>query len=264
MVFIQTLPLTVLLILVECAVGGLLVLLFTDVEGNVSPGFLISSGLIIAVDIGVAYLLKFGYGSASPAMGPELAAFLALLVVYIGLVIFKARVVARPIGVVAAAVGGVALVQSAALQPHFGGTASLLSVIFATWVAGASLTALLLGHWYLVTPLLSSRSLLRVSEILMTGLVLQTVFLLVQIGSAGPGAGVADRVAGLIASYGFVFWFRLLVGLLFPIVLGVLTWRSCRMRAMQTATGFLYIVLGCVLAGDAAAKVFLALSSISL
>jgi hypothetical protein len=264
MVFAATLPLTVLLILVECGVGGLLVLLFTDVEGNVSSGFLITSGLILAADVGIAYLLKFGYGAASSAMGPILAAFLALVVAYIVLVIARIRVVARPIGVVAVVVGGVALAQSAALQPNGGGIFGIVSVALATWVAGAALTALLLGHWYLVTPLLSARSLRRVTEVLLVGLALQSVFLLVEIALSGSGSTVSEKIAGMVASYGFVFWFRVLVGLIFPIVLGVLTWRSCRLRAMQTATGFLYIVVGCVLAGDAAAKVYLALTSISL
>ncbi len=272
MLLAQTLPLTVLLLLLESAVGGTLVLLLTDLEGRVSPGFLITSGLILAADAGLAYLLRFGYGSAASALAPLLAACPALLAGYVVLIGLKRRSVARIVGLVAVAVGAAALVQSAILQPRFDGVPALVSLLLATLVVGAALTALLLGHWYLVTPLLSTQSLRRVTEVLLGGLALQVLFLVGQIvlppagAAAGAtlGAGIAARAAALVASYSFVFWFRVLVGLAFPLLLGVLTWRSCQIRAMQTATGLLYIALGCVLAGDAAAKVFLFLTSVPL
>jgi len=264
MLLVQTLPLTVLLILLESAVGGTHVLLYTDFEGRVSAGFLITSGLILAADAAIAYLLRFGYGPAAGSLTPYLAGFTILLVGYVGVVVARRRGVARVIGAVAVIVGGITLVQSAILQPKFGGASDLLGLALATLVIGAAVTALLLGHWYLVTPLLSAQSLRRVTEILLTGLALQVAFLLGQVLLAGRGASLANGIAALVATNAFVFWFRVLVGLVFPIVLGLLTWRSCRIRAMQTATGLLYIAVGCVLAGDAAAKVFLFLTSVSL
>lgn len=264
MALVQALPLTVLLILTECAVGGFLILLLTDLERRVSAGFLITSGLILAGDAVVTYLLKFGYGSAAGAVAPYLGGFTLLLIVYVLLVALKRRGIALVAGALAILVGLDVLYLTAPLQQRFTGISDLISVALATLVVGAAVTALLLGHWYLVTPLLSTQSLRRVTEVLLAGLALQVVFLVVQVALTANGATLADKVVGLISTYGFVFWFRVLVGLAFPILLGVLTWRSCRLRAMQTATGFLYIALGCVLAGDAAAKVFLVLTSISL
>lgn len=264
MVFVETLPLTVLLLLAECAVGGTLILLFTDLEGSVSPGFLISSGAFLAVDAGIAYLLKFGYGNAAGAIGIYLAALTALLVAYVALVALKRRPIARLFSILSVLAGGAVLVQSATLETHYAGISTLAGVGLSAWVAGAALTAMLLGHWYLVTPLLSPKSLTRVTEILLTGLVLQSVFLIFELASSGVAGSAIDRVLAAIASAGFVFWFRILVGTVFPLVLSVLTWRACQLRAMQTATGFLYIIFGCVGAGDVAAKVFSVITSISV
>src|SRR6185437_10954892 len=59
MALAQSLPITVLLIILETVVGGMLVLLFTDFEGRASSGFLTTSGLIFAAGAGLAYLLRF-------------------------------------------------------------------------------------------------------------------------------------------------------------------------------------------------------------
>ncbi|HVC35201.1 MAG TPA: hypothetical protein VNL16_16935 [Chloroflexota bacterium] len=264
MALTQSLPITVLLLMLETVVGGTLVLLFTDFEARASSGFLITSGLIFAVGAGLAYLLRFGYGSAAPTLGPLVAGLTGLLVVYAVLVMLKRRAVARVIGAASVAVGAAVLFRSALLQPSFAAGADLLSLVLATLVLGAAMTALLLGHWYLVTPLLSAQSLRRVTGILLVGLALQVILVIAAFIPVGSGTAVADRATLLLSTYSFVFWFRVIVGLAFPIALGILTWRSCRLRAMQTATGLLYIVVGCVLAGQTAAQALLVLTTVSL
>lgn len=264
MALVQSLPITVLLILLETIVGGTGVLLFTDFEGRASTGFLVTSSLIFAAGAGVAYLLRVGFGPAASSLGPFVLGLVALLVVYVALLILKRRTLGRVVGLASVALGSVVLFRSALLQPSFVPGAGLASLVLATLVLGAALTALLLGHWYLVTPLLSAQSLRRVTEILLVGLALQTLLV---IGAFIPPLGgtvVAQRVTLLLSTYGFVFWFRVVVGLAFPIVLGILTWRACGARAMQTATGLLYIVLGCVIAGETASKVLLVLARVSL
>jgi hypothetical protein len=263
MILAQALPITVLLILLESVVGGAVVLLYTDLEGRVSRGFLATSGAILAVAAGLAYLLRFGYGSAAADFTLSLGALTGLLALYAGLALVQ-RWTARLVGLVAVVLGAAALVQSARLEPRFAGPVDLVSLTLATWVVGAALTALLLGHWYLVTPLLSAQSLRRVTEILLVGLGLQVLLTVSQLVPAAGGALVTQRAAALLSTYSFVFWFRVIVGLGFPIALGVLTWYACRQRAMQTATGLLYIALGCVLAGDTAAKVLFFFTSVSL
>ena len=47
------------------------------------------------------------------------------------------------------------------------------------------------------------------------------------------------------------FWLRVGIGLLFPIALVFMAYRSSKERAMMSATGLLYIAVGAVLAGEA-------------
>ena len=49
-------------------------------------------------------------------------------------------------------------------------------------------------------------------------------------------------------------YLRLGVGLLFPIILAVLSLRTTKIRAMQSATGLLYICMGAVFAGEVLSK----------
>ena len=264
MILAQTLPLTVLLIILESTVGGMLTLLVTDLEGRVSKGFLISSGVILGVGAGIAYLLRFGYGDAASTLSPFLLALTVLLFVYALVVAVGQRVLGRLTGAASIIVGALALNRSAVLEPHFSGNFDLVSLALATLVLGTALTALLLGHWYLVTPLLSAQSLRRITEILLIGLGLQILLDATLFVPNGDPTVVAKRLVLLLTTYSFVFWFRVVVGFIAPIVLAVLTWRSCRERAMQTATGLLYIVFGCVLAGEAAARVLHFLAAVSL
>ncbi|MGD9935674.1 MAG: hypothetical protein AB7T37_18405, partial [Dehalococcoidia bacterium] len=49
-------------------------------------------------------------------------------------------------------------------------------------------------------------------------------------------------------------YLRIGVGLIFPLILAVLSLRTTQIRAMQSATGLLYICMGAVFAGEVLAK----------
>jgi hypothetical protein len=49
-------------------------------------------------------------------------------------------------------------------------------------------------------------------------------------------------------------YLRIGVGIVFPIILAVLSLKTTRLRAMQSATGLLYICMGAVFAGEVLAK----------
>ena len=49
-------------------------------------------------------------------------------------------------------------------------------------------------------------------------------------------------------------YLRIGVGLVFPIILGVLSYKTTQMKAMQSATGLLYIAMGAVFCGEVLAK----------
>ena len=64
---------------------------------------------------------------------------------------------------------------------------------------------------------------------------------------AADGAGIE-----LLANP--AFWLRVGVGLLFPIGVTWLAFKSAQIRGMMSATGLLYIALGAVLAGEVLAR----------
>jgi hypothetical protein len=62
--------------------------------------------------------------------------------------------------------------------------------------------------------------------------------------------------------FGMVVWIRAGFGIIFPLVMAAFVWYSCRIRAMRTATGILYLAVGCVVMGDVAAKVLYLLTAV--
>ena len=50
------------------------------------------------------------------------------------------------------------------------------------------------------------------------------------------------------------FWLRIGVGLLFPLVLAFMAWRSSTEHSMMSATGLLYIAVGGVFVGEVLAR----------
>jgi hypothetical protein len=50
------------------------------------------------------------------------------------------------------------------------------------------------------------------------------------------------------------FWLRIGVGIVFPVVLAVMSLKTTQLRAMQSATGLLYICMGAVFVGEVLSK----------
>ena len=83
-------------------------------------------------------------------------------------------------------------------------------------VTGGSLAALVLSHWYLVTPRISERPLLLATRVLIATLVVQLLlFATWQVVALDGG----DPFAALTGPNALLVWLRLIVGLLFPLVL---------------------------------------------
>lgn len=165
------------------------------------------------------------------------------------------------------------------VAPNFGGVFTVAGFFAGAFVLGGVLTAMWLGHWYLVTPALSERPLLFSTTVVLLALI-------VQIGlgiGAGPGVlfgtpdnastppvvttptpapqatpapdepvqvkpGGAFQQAPLSAQQ--IGWIHILVGFVMPLVLGLLSWKLVRDRSFQSATGMLYLVVVCSIAGE--------------
>jgi hypothetical protein len=135
--------------------------------------------------------------------------------------------------VVLAAAGGTESV------PLFAG-----QLILAALALGAVNAAMLLGHWYLVTPRLSPTPLRRMMWLLVASLILQAIAFSVAIAGAGDDV-LGDGLAVLT-------WLRLIVGILLPIVAASLAIAASRSASLQASTGLLYIGLALVMAGSIA------------
>ncbi len=105
---------------------------------------------------------------------------------------------------------------------------------------GTSLVALSLGHWYLVSPTMATRPLIRITLIILAALLVQTALF-------GLAFARVQEVTPLLAV-------RAVFGLIVPIGGTVMAWRTARIRSLDSATGLLYIVVAMVLAGEISAR----------
>ncbi|MGH2417271.1 MAG: hypothetical protein ACRDFY_02960 [Candidatus Limnocylindria bacterium] len=117
-------------------------------------------------------------------------------------------------------------------------------LVLAALALGAVNAAMLLGHWYLVTPKLSPAPLRRMMWLLIGCLVLQGIAFTVALVGVGT-----DALAGGI---GWLTGLRLAVGILLPILIGGLALLASRAASLQASTGLLYIGLALIMAGSIA------------
>ena len=151
-----------------------------------------------------------------------------------------------PLGRLMFVVAGVAL--GATLVLHRGLDAPPIRIVddfAAAGLLGSAISAMLMGHSYLIAPAMSIVPLTRLLGCL-------SVCLAVRIALACLGlwwtrfvsAGTLDRETILLLSA------RWLLGLVVPIVLVWMSWETARIRSTQSATGILYVVTVVVFLGE--------------
>ncbi len=157
---------------------------------------------------------------------------------------------------------------------NLGGALTVAGFFASAFALGGVLTAMWLGHWYLVTPALSERPLQFATTLVLVAILAQVVFTL----GMGPTTVAANQPTGGTTvtapatpvpssqvkpgnapvvtpiSTGAIGWLHILVGFVIPLVLGALAWKLIRDRSFQSATGMLYLVVVCTLAGEAMAR----------
>lgn len=156
-----------------------------------------------------------------------------------------------------------------------GGFFTVAGFFAASFALGGVLTAMWLGHWYLVTPALSERPLQFSTTLVLVAVAAQVIFFAI----SGPNSTYANKAhtntpaitapatpvpsnqvkpadAPVITplSPDAISWIRVLVGYIMPLVLGGLAWKLIRDRSFQSATGMLYLVVVCSLAGEIMAR----------
>lgn len=130
----------------------------------------------------------------------------------------------------------------------FGAVPLLLQLVVLAIATGGVFAAMILGHWYLVTPRLPEAPLILLSRILLGVMAIQ-VALFVAWMALGAGPAGAGPFSALTGPYAMFVWLRLIVGLIFPLVVSWLAVQTARTRSMESATGLLYINVGTIAAG---------------
>lgn len=132
-----------------------------------------------------------------------------------------------------------------------GVAALLVQLLVLAAATGGVFAAMILGHWYLVTPRLSTAPALLLARILVAVVGLQLVLFGAWVG-LGIGTGLAP-LEPLTGDWALFVWLRLLVSLVFPLFVSWAAVQTVKSRSMESATGLLYINVGLVTAGTIAA-----------
>ena len=271
---LDALPYTSFIVLVEFAVGSLLVCLLAQWRGRVAASFVKFAAAMVTVAAAIMVLNTLVLDPKSAIGGYRLddalltwvkvgaIAFLAASLPYNWFVQREDSRNALRTGSVAALVGLalVAVVSYYVSLPTWGFAGALLSIAAGTIAVGAVVLAMTLGHWYLVTPRLPREPLEELTLLLVAAVVVQALLLVVNV--LIPAREVPSATAFLgSTSLGTnpAFWLRIAIGLLFPGALGYMSYVSSRgypanENAMMSATGLLYIAVGAVLVGEVLAR----------
>jgi hypothetical protein len=269
----EALPYTLLIVLVEFTVGGLWVLFASHWRGQSAASFVKFGAALVAVmaviTLWAAVALTIedevdGYPLAPEYIGEARLALLAFLVLSFGYTIFTLREQRRAALLAGGAASVAGLVALAFLAqvfalPTWGYAGTLLSLVVGALVVGAVSMGMILGHWYLVTPRLPEQPLREMTGLLLVFMVVQAVLIVPAL--LLPRETIPNSVETPILENPF-FWMRVVGGLLFPMLLAWMAYDSSGARAMQSATGLLYIAMALVLSGEVLGKGLLFVSAV--
>ena len=264
----SALPYTVLLLLTELAVGGLVVLTIVDARGQVTRGYVKAGAMTI---LPLALLAAWTFAVLDPVDGIDgytlnrtwfnparvgLASFVLVIVAYLIVVFRERRQAGIRLGTVGSVAGVIALFSIALLvAPPAWSTWGLVgSVMAAALLLGSALMAMMWGHWYLTSGRLPKEPMEEMALLVCGAVIIQALFILLALAIPAREVPLSEGAIGVELGSNPAFWLRLSAGLTFPAVLAFLAWRTARIRGMMSATGLLYIALGLLLAGEVLAR----------
>lgn len=248
-------PLAVMcVLLLEAAVGGAVILWAAGVWGAVRRGFFLLSGVTVALCAAGAWAIA---RTELPAAGGAtavalLGAFAAVSVLWPLLLAVGQETAARVTGIVAAAVGVVALGVFGTV--HDDPLAAIVALACGALFLGSTLYGLLLGHWYLVERRLDKRHMVRGAWWYIAGVVAAVGT--AALSAAGPAPDVSETFSPLLAVPGFS---TLLAGGLVGIcvLIAGFVWKLAKEggRSIQAATGYFYLAVIMAFSAELSAKI---------
>ncbi len=262
------------LLLTHLGIGVLIAMIFTS-KREIKASYFRFNGLISLIALSIAFLiLRFSEANNSfqtwrSALSVYWLACLILVLVYYLALRTEKRPLATILLYIAAIAGSLvigldAYMRTGARGEHLRQDLTA-AIFFANYVAsglvlGFVLAAMILGHWYLIDPRLSLGHLKKAVMLFGIALIIRATLITATIVYFLHFVAV-DRVERRslndlldIMGNGIFFWIRLLTGLLGPILLSLLTWKTVNMRSTQSATGLLYVTVILVLFGELISK----------
>ena len=248
-------------VLTTLAVGTFLAVVAGRFLTEATRGYLAFTAFSAAVFALLAWAADTGFPQAAIPNEPVLRAIAARRASLLGLaaaafiygVVLRRGSRGTPIAVAGLAAGlGTLVIAANFWSPNarLDGTVLLLVQLLGLAAAlGGVWAAMVLGHWYLVTPKLPEAPLVRFARWLTVVLAIQLVLSIIWVGvGAGsngtPGFGILTELP-----WALFVWLRLLVGLVFPLIVSYAAIQTARSRSMESATGLLYINVGTIAAG---------------
>jgi DMSO reductase anchor subunit len=290
---VQALPLGAYFLFLEAAVGGVIALFLVHLRGEVPRGYTLFTGWCLLGCGALALWVRSTFPpAAAVALSPEARvwyqaertlaiAFVVLLAIYLLMLQLQRRgargatagaardpraaggsrqALVGLLGPIVPLVGLGALWCAALVDPsaQILGIGVPLAVMLGSLALGAVLAGLSLGHWYLVSPALGTRPLIRLVFLCLGALVAQVLLLPLQLFLPG---GPDPRA--LFGEYGLFFAVRVVFGLAVPLAVAVMAWRTARIRSLDAATGLLYILAALVLTGEITARALYFLTNVA-
>ena len=258
---LATLPLVLCVLMVELAIGGAFLMWYIDRTEAAPSGFLkltafVDAGAIAFAGVLLPALPRGELVARANLDANALAGFAQVLVVVIVLVVAQLttsflpwKAVREVVGIITVLAGMFDLVLAAIARPSQSpfDVFALLALPLGALALGGANAAMLLGHWYLVTPKLSTGPLQRASLVLVGAVVLQIALVAV---SVARGELTLNMEVAFVVATGL----RIGVGLFMTLAVALAAWWTARMNT-QASTGLLFVGLGCVLAGEVSARV---------
>lgn len=222
-------------------------------------GYLAFTALCAAGFAGIAYLSDSGLPTDLPGSRivtdptfetPRRLALLAMGgLALIELVALLRRAATRLPGMAGVAAGFAALLFGAL---SWGGGLPqaipfLVQLVVLGFATGGVFAAMVLGHWYLVSPKLGEAPLVLFTRLLLWIVGVQLALFVAWL-AAGAGSG-RTPFEPLVGQWALFVWLRLLIGLVFPLIVSWAAVKTAMTRSMESATGLLYINVGAIAAG---------------
>jgi hypothetical protein len=245
---IEALPFVNWIFWTGLASGTLLVVGITERMGGTTHGYRLFMAALVVACAAVLVLSELSLVETAAVAATAVTRRALVFAFAAGSVAYLiASVVRWPrswLAIATALIGLAALVTLAVAGGTRSATLFAGQLLLAALAMGAVSAAMLLGHWYLVTPQLSPTPLRRIMLLVIGALLAQALVTVISLTIVG-----ADPLTG---DLGWLTVLRLLVGIGLPIVITVLALLASRAASLQASTGLLYIGLALIVAGSIA------------